>query len=386
MRNPLDPASGRIAHISLPLAGRVDARGEAGRGRVGVALNCPDPGRPSDDPSPHTRPAGASIAASRSAFTFDGAAHRASPATRSPRRCSPTASISSGGRSSITGRAASSRRERRSRTRWSPSIAAADARRRTFAPPRSSSTRAWSRAARTAGRRSAFDVGATADCLVAVPVGRLLLQDLHVAARRSGRTSTSRLIRAERRPRQGAEAAPTPTATFSATPIATCSSSAPDRRASPPRAPRPRRARASSSATSRRSSAARCSTRPWRRLEGSRPAELGEATSSPISLRDGDVTLAAADHGLRLFRRELRRPRRARHRPSRRRPIRTCRASGCGRCGRRRWCSPPARSSARSSFRKTTGPASCSPRRRAPISTATARRPGTRAVVATAGD
>ena len=46
-------------------------------------------------------------------------ADRALPATRSPRRCSPMASISSGARSSITGRAASSRPAPRSRTRWS---------------------------------------------------------------------------------------------------------------------------------------------------------------------------------------------------------------------------------------------------------------------------
>ena len=42
-----------------------------------------------------------------------------SPATRWPRRCSPTACIWSAARSSITGRAASSPPGRRSRTRWS---------------------------------------------------------------------------------------------------------------------------------------------------------------------------------------------------------------------------------------------------------------------------
>ena len=76
-------------------------------------------------------------------------------ATRSPRRCSPTACISSAARSNITGRAASWRPARRSRTRWSRSIAAAGAPRPTCARPRSSSTTASSRRARTAGRRCA---------------------------------------------------------------------------------------------------------------------------------------------------------------------------------------------------------------------------------------
>ena len=42
---------------------------------------------------------------------------------------------------------------------------------------------------------------------------------------------------------------------------------------------------------------------------------------------------------------------------------RRCRASGSGRCAPRRWCSPPAPSSARWSSRTTTGPASCWPTR-----------------------
>ena len=48
------------------------------------------------------------------------------------------------------------------------------------------------------------------------------------------------------------------------------------------------------------------------------------------------------------------------------------RASACGRCGRGRSCSPPARSSVRWCFRATTGRASCWPAPRRPISTATA--------------
>ena len=49
-----------------------------------------------------------------------------------------------------------------------------------------------------------------------------------------------------------------------------------------------------------------------------------------------------------------------------------CRASGSGACGRRRSCSPRARSSGRWSSTRTTGRGSCSPARCAPTCTATA--------------
>ena len=62
-------------------------------------------------------------------------------ATRWPRRCLPTACISSAARSNITARAASCRPAPRSRTRWSASSATRRARRRMSAPPcRSSMT------------------------------------------------------------------------------------------------------------------------------------------------------------------------------------------------------------------------------------------------------
>ena len=108
-------------------------------------------------------------------------ATKATPATRSLRRCSRTASIWSGAASSITARAASSAPAPRSRTR-SCSWAAARAPSPTSAPPRSSCTTAWPPQARTAGHPSGSTCGALQwRPRPAVP-GGLLLQDLHVAA------------------------------------------------------------------------------------------------------------------------------------------------------------------------------------------------------------
>ena len=70
-----------------------------------------------------------------------------------------------GARSSITGRAAFSRRDRRSRTRSSRSSAATVARRRTCARPRSSSTTGSSRSSQNRWPSLAFDVGAVNDLL-----------------------------------------------------------------------------------------------------------------------------------------------------------------------------------------------------------------------------
>ena len=193
-------------------------------------------------------PAAASTAAAPLRFTFDGKRYRrlrrrharlgAARQRRAPGR--PLVQVSPAARHPH-------RRLPRSRTRWS-----ASARRRRATTPntarhrRSSSTTGSSPRARTAGRRSRFDVGAVNDLLVAALPGRLLLQDLHVAAPLLGRASTSRAIRAPpasaaRRPR------PIPTATPAATRIATCWSSAPARPASPRRWRRPQPARASSS-------------------------------------------------------------------------------------------------------------------------------------------
>ena len=78
----------------------------------------------------------------RTAFTVSTAARSAPiPATRWPRRCSPTASAWSGAASSTTGPAACSRPASRSRTRWC-SCARAGGASRTAAPPPSRLSRA----------------------------------------------------------------------------------------------------------------------------------------------------------------------------------------------------------------------------------------------------
>ena len=126
----------------------------------------------------------------RSASPSTARATRASPATRSPRPCSPTASIWSGAASSTIARAASSRPAPRSPTRWSSSVAAA-APSPTSAPPRSSCTTGWSPHSQNCWPSLEFDLGAVNDLLEPAAPGRLLLQDLHVAAAPGGATSTS---------------------------------------------------------------------------------------------------------------------------------------------------------------------------------------------------
>ena len=223
-------------------------------------------------------------------------------------------------------------------------------------------------------------------CCRAVAPGGLLLQDLHVAATRAGTRSTSRAsaraaglgraphgagsgsLRATLRPlrRAGRRRGP----------------GGPRRRAAPPAAP----ARASSCATSRPSSAARCcANRRPSAIDGRAAAAwLAAHVARACAPTRGDA--AAAHHGVRLLPAQLRRPQRAAHRSSRRSPRPMRRASGCGRCARARWCSPPARSSGRWCFPATTGPASCSPAPRAPILNRYGVLPGTRAVVVTAAD
>ena len=138
-----------------------------------------DASRQADRPSPSRRadrPRAAAVG-----FTFDGAGvSRLSPATRSPRRCSPTACGWSAARSSITARAASSPPAPRSRTRWS-SCAAARGASRTRARRRPSSTTGSSPRARTAGRRSRSTCCRVNSLVAPLLRRRLLLQDLHVA-------------------------------------------------------------------------------------------------------------------------------------------------------------------------------------------------------------
>ena len=122
------------------------------------------------------------------------------------------------------------------------------------------------------------------------------------------------MIRARRRPRRARRREPDPDRyTRSATPIATCWSSAPARPASRRRWPRPRPARASSSATSRPSSAARCSPRPSaddRRQARRRLARATRVADACAQRRTCGCCRARTAFG--YYRAELRRARRAR--------------------------------------------------------------------------
>ena len=124
-------------------------------------------------------------------------------------------------------------------------------------------------------------------------------------------------------------------------------------RVSPRRWRRAQAARASSCATSNPAlggsllaeTDARIETMPRARLAG----ESGRGASRSAQRAPDD-----AHAGVRLLRAELRRPERAHHRGRPASPIPTCRASAYGRCARARSCWRPARSSARWCSRTTT--------------------------------
>ena len=281
------------------------------------------------------------------AFTSTAAPIRAIPATRWPRRCSPTACGWSAAASSIIARAASSRPGPRSPTRWS-SCAPARGASPTRAPPSSSCTTAWRRRARTAGRRSAFDLMRRQRALRALPAGRLLLQDLHVAALvlgaglraddpphggprpRRARARSGRL-RAHARPLRRAGRR-----------LRRCGSGGRARRGRDRRARHPRRA----GFRARRRPAARCAPR-------------GAGATSMLA------ALAAMPRGARPAAhdrlRRLRPQRAGRGRARRRSSARAARASACasatGSSAPGRSSSPPAPSSASSPFPTTIGPA-----------------------------
>ena len=130
-------------------AGRRDPRPAAGLGWLVVSTPA-GRGRAADRP----RAAGGVPLRRRDACA-------ASPATRWPRRSSPTTCCWSGGRSSTTARAELSRAASRSRTRWSASARAAlraeRARHHRRAP-----APGWWRGARTAGRASSSTSAASA--------------------------------------------------------------------------------------------------------------------------------------------------------------------------------------------------------------------------------
>ena len=187
-----------------------------------------------------------------------------------------------------------------------------------------------------------FDVGAINDLLSPLLRRRLLLQDLHVAARASGRRSTSR------------RSAPPP------------ASAARPKRPDPDRYTQPLR-------PLRRAGGRRRPGRPRRRARRGRAgarvilcdeqAELGgsllaetqrrpsTASRRATGLADVIASLAlndqrhaaAAHHGLRLLHPQLRRRSPSGSPTISPRPTRACRASGCGRCAPSRWCWRPAR-------------------------------------------
>ncbi len=194
-------------------------------------------------------------------FRFDGRPYSGvSRATRSPRRCSPTACTSSGRSFKYhrpRGILAAGAEEPNALVDGAPRCRALHT--RTCAPRRSSCTRGCRPTARTAGRASRFDVGARQRLLLALHPGRLLLQDLHVAARRLALALRAAHPR-RRGPRQGARAARSRIATPTASRIATCWWSAPVRPDSPRRWPPLQRRRARHPVRrAGASSAARCS-------------------------------------------------------------------------------------------------------------------------------
>ena len=311
------------------------------------------------------------------------------PATRSPRRCSPTACISRP-LVQIPPPARHPGRRRRGAERARGAYAAMRlATPRIFARPRSSSTRGSWRRARTAGRASrSMSARSTICSSPFIPAGFYYKTFMWPRARVAVALRAAHPRR--RGPRARARRSPTPTATRSATPIATCWSSARARPASPPRSPPPPPARASSCATSRRSSGGSLLCQNRRRLIRSstgvpRPTWLARTARgaaprthasrccrAPPPSATSRITWSASTSGSPII--------------SPTPPAQSAARAAVAGARAARWCSPPAPSSGRWCSRETTGPGSCWPARPAPISTAMACAPGTRAVVVTACD
>ena len=184
---------------------------------------------------------------------------------------------------------------------------------------------------------------------LAAVLGRLLLQDLHVAEGGLEERSTSRT---SARPPASASRPTSPIPTTTRRAIAHCDVLVVGGGAGRPRrgarGGRDRRARHPLRRAGR--ARRRAALRDAARRSTARPAGTGRRRRIAKLAAHGECRAAAAHHGVRLLRPELRRPGRARHRPSRRARPRRCRASGCGRCAPGRSCSPPARSSGRMVF------------------------------------
>ena len=339
---------------------------------------------PRDDPKPYRLPTGGRDRphADRSPSPSTAGLFRATTATRSPRRCSPTASTWSGARSSTTGRAASDRaRARRSRTRWSRRSRAGRPR---HAQPARDAGRALRRPRRGEPEPLAVAVASTSARST-------------ISRRRSSRpASTTRpscgprsrsgrkCLRAgdppRRRPRARAGRARSRPLRCTATPIATCWWSAPARRGSPPRSPPPATGARVMLCDEQAELGGSLLADARSRRSTARRRGVAAARHRPTLARPRQRHAAAAHHGLRLLHPQ---PRRASPSASpitspRRRPTlprerlwqvrarrggdrRRARSSG-------RWCSPT-----------TTGPGSCSPTRRAPIVNRYGVAPGRRA-------
>ena len=259
--------------------------------------------------------------------------HRApTPATRSPRRCSPTASTSSAGRSSITARAASSLTAAEEPNAL-VSVDRGARPRRPQHPRRRASRRstACRSPRRTAGRRSAStSAPSTTCCRRSSPPASTTRPSCGRAPSGTGSTSPRS---APPRASAARPPAPIPTAISTATPTATCWSSAPAPPASLPRSPlgerqarhRVRRAgRAGRLAAARRTSA----------IDGKAAWDwLAETLAALGGPRQRHA--AAAHDRLRLLQPQSHR-RCCSASPTisaTRTP--TCRASACGRCARR---------------------------------------------------
>ena len=245
------------------------------------------------------------------------------------------------------------------------------ARRRMCAPPCRSSMTGSSPSRQNRWPSLAFDIGAVNDIAVAAVLGRLLLQDLHVAE--GGLEDLYEpIIRA---PPASAlrPTSPTPTIIRRATRIATCwcvGAGAAGLAAALAAAETGARViladeQAELGGSLRFETASRSTARPAMRW--------AQATLARTCARMDNVRCCRA-HGVRLLRAEFRRPGRARHRSSAAPGARSAaRAAVAGArqargAGDRRhraatWCSPT-----------TTAPASCWPVRRAPISTIMASR------------
>ena len=318
---------------------------------------------------PHRRPAAASTAAQPLRFTFDGRAYHglrrrharlgAARQRRASRR--PLVQVSPPARHPRRGRRGAERAGRRS----------ARTRRATTPNLRATQVELYDGLERDSQNRwpsLAFDVGARQRPALAVHSRRLLLQDLHVAARRL----EARLRAADPRAAGLGVRPPQPDPDRYTNRYAHCDvlvvgagpaglaaalAAAATRRAGHPlrRAGRARRHRC-------------CPSRHRRVSDRRLPRHATGCADALAQLaRCPNVTLLPRTTAFGYFPHNHRRPGRAADRPSGQSAAGRCRASGSGRCARRRWCSRPAPSSGRWCFRATTGPASCWPAPRAPI-------------------